>query len=56
MSKTLKWIKLESIMIAIFQVNGISASKFNRFDKNHISILEKSCKRYNLDGYHIAFC
>jgi hypothetical protein len=40
MNSILKWVKLESIMIAIFQVKARSASKFNRFNVNHIRILE----------------
>gem|GEM_PF-2299170 len=31
MNNILKWVKLESIMTAFFPINGISASKFNRF-------------------------
>lgn len=42
MNNTLRWIKLESIMIANFDAQGISASKFNRFRYNRISILEIS--------------
>ncbi len=42
MNRILKWVKLESIMIALFFVKGISASKFNRFIRNHIRILENS--------------
>lgn len=42
MNSILKWVKLESIMIAIFQVKARSASKFNRFKFNHIRFLEYS--------------
>ncbi len=42
MNTTLRWIKFESIMIAILSINGISASKINRFDKIHIRRLENS--------------
>lgn len=42
MNSILKWVKLESIMIAIFQVKARSASKFNRFKVNHIRFLEYS--------------
>jgi hypothetical protein len=42
MNRTLKWTKHKSIMIALFFVNGIGASKFNRFIRNHIGILENS--------------
>lgn len=42
MSESLRWTKFETIMIAILPVNGISASKFNRFQKNHLSFLENS--------------
>ena len=42
MNNTLRWVTFESTMTALFQVTGISASKFNRFFTNHISILENS--------------
>lgn len=42
MNTTLRWIKFESIMNAILLINRISASKFNSFNKNHISKLEFS--------------
>lgn len=38
MNKTLRWIKFEAIMTALFLVEARSVSKFNSF--NHISILE----------------
>lgn len=44
MNTILKWTKFESIMIALFFVKGISASKFNRLKQNHIGILENSCR------------
>lgn len=42
MNNTLRWIKFESIMTADFSVNGISAPNFIRFNKNQLSLLEKS--------------
>jgi len=42
MNTTLRWIRFEAIMIAILPNNGISASKINRFDQNHIRKLEHS--------------
>jgi len=42
MSKILKWAKLESIMIALFQVKGKLRPNFIRFKRNHISIFENS--------------
>jgi hypothetical protein len=42
MNATLRWVKFEAIMIALFQVKGISASKINSFKENHMSNLEIS--------------
>lgn len=42
MYETLRWAKFEAIMIALFQVNGISASKFNSFKLSHIREPENS--------------
>ncbi len=42
MNTTLRWIAFEAIMNAILPINGISASKFNSFQKNHISKLDIS--------------
>ncbi len=42
MSKELRWIKFESIMIAIYGIQAIGASKINRFKRNRISSLELS--------------
>jgi hypothetical protein len=42
MNKTLRWISFESVMFSLFAVNGISASKFNRFKGIQIGILEYS--------------
>lgn len=42
MNNTLKWAKLESIMIAVFQIKGISASKNNRYMRDHISFFQCS--------------
>ena len=42
MNQTLRWVKLESIMIATFEVKARSVSKFNRYNRNHIRILESS--------------
>lgn len=40
MNNILKWVKLESIMIATFSIKGESAPKFNRFTIKPIGILE----------------
>lgn len=42
MYETLKWTKFKTVMTALFQVNGISALKFNSFKNNHIRELELS--------------
>jgi hypothetical protein len=42
MNTTLRWIRFEAIMIALLPINGISASKFHSFKKNHIGKLENS--------------
>jgi hypothetical protein len=42
MNKTLRWVKFESIMTALFQVKARSASKFNRFNQSPLSFLEIS--------------
>jgi hypothetical protein len=42
MNNTLRWVKFESVMTANFAVSGIAAPKFNRFRRNHISLLENS--------------
>lgn len=42
MNESLRWVKFEAIMIALFSVKGISASKFNSFDKVHIGELVNS--------------
>jgi len=44
MNIILRWAKFESIMIALFFVKGISASKFNRFKQDHTGILDNSCR------------
>lgn len=43
MNNILKWVKLESIMIATFSFKGESAPKFNRYPAKPIGILEHSC-------------
>lgn len=40
MNQILKWVKLESVMFATFEVKAEGASKFNRINQNHIRILE----------------
>lgn len=42
MDNVLRWIKFETMMIALFFVKGISAPKINRISKNHLRILEYS--------------
>jgi len=42
MNTTLRWIRFEAIMIALLPTQGISASKFNSIQNNHISKMERS--------------
>ncbi len=42
MNNTLRWIKFESVMMANFAINGITAPKFNSFKSNRISLLDIS--------------
>lgn len=42
MNTTLRWVKFEAVMNAIFANKGIGASKINSFKIDHIRELEKS--------------